>query len=145
MIFPVHRADRLSLRLLLPVGLLGCLCAIPLWAEEPPLSSNVWQSVPDQFPVPRKPWVLRDRSIALNQPVLQSLKDAAARPHPRVFVELFDGARYELDITSTISRINDSSAVRGLLKNTAHGDFFFFINGTVMAGTINVGDRKSVV
>jgi hypothetical protein len=69
------------------------------------------------------------------------LKDAAARPHPPVSIELFDGARYELDITSTISRINDSAVIRGLLTNTFHGDFIFYINGSVMAATIHVGDR----
>ena len=85
--------------------------------------------------------VLRDRAIALSPQSLQTLKDAAARPHPPVFIELFDGTRHELDITSTISRINDSAAIRGLLKNTPHGDFTFFLNGSVMAGTIHVGDR----
>jgi len=101
----------------------------------------VWQSVPDQTPAPRKPWVLRDRAIAFDLQLLSILKDAAARPHPPVSIELFDGTRYELDITSTISRINDSAVIRGLLKNTPHGDFTFFINGSVMAATIHVGDR----
>jgi hypothetical protein len=72
---------------------------------------------------------------------LQSLRDAAARPHPPISIELFDGIRHELDIVSTISRMNDSAVIRGLLKNTSHGDFIFVINGTVMAGTIHVGDR----
>lgn len=129
------------LRRLLFVGLLGCLISFPVWANEPALPSTVWQSAPDLAPVPRKPWVLRDRAIALSPQSLETLKDAAARPHPPVFIELFDGTRYELDITSTISRINDSAVIRGLLKNTPHGDFTFFINGSVMAGTIHVGDR----
>jgi hypothetical protein len=73
--------------------------------------------------------------------VLQTLKDAAARPHPPVFIELFDGARYELDITSTISRINDSAVIRGILMHSPHGDFIFYINGSVMSGTIHIGDR----
>jgi hypothetical protein len=77
----------------------------------------------------------------LNQQSLLTLRDAAARPHPPVFIELFDGARYELDITSTISRSNDSAAIRGLLKNSHQGDFTFFVNGSVMAGTIHVGER----
>jgi hypothetical protein len=77
----------------------------------------------------------------LNPQSLQTLKDAAARPHPPVFIELFDSARYELDITSTISRINDSAVIRGLLKHSPHGDFIFYINGSVMAGTIHAGDR----
>ena len=141
MAFAWHRPDRLPFRRLLLVGLLGCVFSFPVWADEPPLPSSVWQSVPDQAPAPRKPWVLRDRAIALNPQSLQTLKDAAARPHPPVFIELFDGTRYELDITSTISRINDSAVVRGLLKHTPQGDFTFFINGSVMAATIHVGDR----
>ena len=141
MIFALHRPDRLPFRRLLLAGLLACLFSHTVWADEPPLPSSVWQSVPDQAPAPRKPWVLRDRAIALSPQWLQTLKDAAARPHPPVSIDLFDGTRYELDITSTISRINDSAVVRGLLKNTPHGDFTFSINGSVMAGTIHVGDR----
>lgn len=139
--FALHKPDRLPLRRLLFVGLLGCVFSFPVGANEPAPSSTVWQSAPDLAPTPRKPWVLRDRAIALSPQSLETLKDAAARPHPPVFIELFDGTRYELDITSTISRINDSAAIRGLLKNTPHGDFTFFLNGNVMAGTIHVGDR----
>ena len=141
MAFAWHRPNRLSFRRLLLIGLLSCVCAFPVWADEPSLPSSVWQSVPDQAPAPRKPWVLRDRAIAFDPQLLSILKDAAARPHPPVSIELFDGTRYELDITSTISRINDSAVIRGLLKNTPHGDFTFSINGSVMAGTIHVGDR----
>ena len=47
-------------------------------------------------PAPRKPWVLREREIAVDQQLLQILKDATARPHPRVTVEFFDGHRHEL-------------------------------------------------
>ena len=128
-------------RLLLLAGLLACLFSHTVQADEPPLPSTVWQSAPDLAPTPRKPWVLRDRAIALSPQSLQTLKDAAARPHPPVSIELFDGIRYELDITSTVSRIDDSAVIRGLLKNSPHGDFTFFINGSVMAGTIHVGDR----
>jgi len=141
MAFAWHRPERLPFRRLLLVGLLGCLCAFPVWADEPPLPSSVWQSVPDQGPGPQKPWVLRDRAIALSPQSLQTLKDAAARPHPPIFIDLFDGTRYELDITSTISRVNDSAVIRGLLKNTPHGDFIFYLNGSVMAGTIHIGNR----
>ena len=141
MAFAWHRPDRVPFRRLLLVGLLGCVLAFPVWADEPPPPSSVWQSVPDQVPVPRKPWVLRDRAIALNPQSLLTLKDAAARPHPPVSIELFDDTRYELDITSTISRSNDSAVIRGLLKNTLHGDFTFFINGSVMAATIHIDDR----
>ena len=142
MAFALHRLKRVPYRRLLLVGLLSCVFSFPVWADEPPLPLSVWQSVPDQAPVPRKPWVLRDRAIALSPQLLQTLKDAAARPHPPVSIELFDDTRYELDITSTLSRSNDSAVVRGLLKNTPHGDFTFFINGSVMAATIHVGDRQ---
>ena len=141
MAFAWHRLNRVPFRCLLLVGLLGCVCSFPVWADELSLPSSVWQSVPDQAPAPRQPWVLRDRAIALSPQLLLTLKDAAARPHPPVFIELFDGTRYELDITSTISRINDSAVIRGLLKHTPHGDFTFIVNGSVMAGTIHVGDR----
>ncbi|MDE3048952.1 MAG: hypothetical protein KGJ48_03535 [Nitrospirota bacterium] len=130
-----------SSRLLLLAGLLACFLSHTVRADEPPPPSTVWQSAPDLAPTPQKPWVLRDRAIALSPQSLQTLKDAAARPHPPVSIELFDGIRYELDITSTVSRINDSAVIRGLLKNSPHGDFTFFINGSVMAGTIHVGDR----
>ncbi len=141
MTFAAHRPARLPFRRLLLVGLLGCVFPFPLWAETPPLPSSVWQSAPDQTPAPRMPWVLRDRAIALSPQSLQTLKDAAARPHPPISIELFDDTRYELDITSTISRSNDSAVIRGLLKQTTHGDFTFYITGSVMAGTIHVGDR----
>lgn len=141
MTFNWHRLTRLMRQRLLLAGLLGCVWFVPVWADAPPPPTTVWQSAPDHTPAPRKPWILRDRAIALSPRSIETLKDAAARPHPPVFVELFDGTRYELDITSTISRSNDSSAIRGLLKHTFHGDFTFFITGSVMAGTIHVGDR----
>ena len=141
MAFALHRLNRVPYRRLLLVGLLSCVFSFPVWADEPPLPASVWQSVPDHAPAPRKPWVLRDRAIALNPQSLQTLKDAAARPHPPIFIELFGGARYELDIMSTISRINDSAVIRGLLKNASHGDFAFFVSGSVMTGSIHVGDR----
>ena len=141
MSFAWHRPDRLIFRRLLLTGLLSCLLSSPVWGDEPPLPSTVWQNAPDHTPAPRKPWVLRDRAIALNPQSLQTLKDAAARPYPLLSIELFDHARYELDITSTVSRSNDSAAIRGLLKHTAHGEFTFFITGSVMAGTIHIGDR----
>jgi len=139
--FAWHKPDCLMLRRLLLAGLLAYLLSSPVWGDEPPLPSTVWQSAPDHTPAPQNPWVLRDRAIALSPQSLQTLKDAAARPHPPVFIELFDRTRYELDITSTISRSNDSAVIRGLLKHTAHGDFTFFINGSVMAGTIHIGDH----
>ena len=84
---------------------------------------------------------LREREIALNLQLLQILKDAAARPHPRILVELFDGARYELDVTSTVSRINDTAVIRGTLKPPARGDFTFVASGNLLIGTLQLGNR----
>ena len=72
--------------------------------------------------------MLRDREIALDLSLLQILKDAGARPHPRISVELFDGANHELDITSTISRSNDTAVIRGTFKPPSRGDFTFVVN-----------------
>ena len=117
MAFAWHRLNRLPYRRLLLVGLLGCVCAFPVWAVERPVPKSLWQTVlpppaADQPPTPRRPWVLRDQEIALNLSLLEILKDAGARPHPRITVEFFDGASHELDITSTISRSNDTAVIR---------------------------------
>jgi hypothetical protein len=85
--------------------------------------------------------VLRDREIVLDLSLLQILKDAGARPHPRFTIELFDGASHELDITSTVSRINDSAVVRGTFKPPSRGDFTFVVNGSLLVGTMQLGDR----
>jgi len=114
MTFTLHRLNRVPYRHLLLVGLLGCLCSFPVWADERQTPKSLWQTVltppaADQQLTPRRPWVLLDREIALDLPLLQVLKDAGARPHPRITIELFDGANHELDITSTISRSNSLS------------------------------------
>jgi hypothetical protein len=85
--------------------------------------------------------VLREREIALDLPLLQVLKDAGSRPHPRITIELFDGVNPELDIASTISRINDTAVIRGILKPPSKGDFTFVVNGNVLVGTVQAGDR----
>ena len=141
-----HRPDRLPFQRLLLVGLLGCLVSFPVWANERPTPKSLWQTVltpsaADQPATPRRPWVLRDREIALNPPLLQVLKDAGARPHPRIAIELFDGASHELDITSTISRSNDTATIRGTFKPPSRGDFTFVVNGLLLVGTIQLGDR----
>jgi hypothetical protein len=144
--FAWHRSDRLPFRRLLLVGLLGCVFSFPVWADERPTPKSLWQTVltppaADQPPTPRRPWVLRDREIALDLPLLQVLKDAGARPHPRITVELFDGANHELDITSTVSRINDTAIIRGTFKPPSRGDFTFVVNGNLLVGTMQLGDR----
>ena len=116
------------------------------WADERPAPKSLWQTVlsppaTDQAPMPRRPWVLRDREIALDLPLFQVVKDAGARPHPRITVELFDGTSHELDITSTVSRSNDTAVIRGILKPPSRGDFTFVASGNLLVGAIQLGDR----
>lgn len=85
--------------------------------------------------------MLRDREIALDLALLHILKDAGARPLPKITVELFDNANPELDISSTVSRINDTSVVRGTFKPPVQGDFTFVITGNLLIGTIQIGNR----
>ncbi len=146
MAFAWHRLNRLLYRRLLLIGLLGCVCSFPVWANERPTPKSLWQTVltppaVDQPPMPRRPWVLRDREITLDLPLLQILKDAGARPHPKFTIELFDGANHELDITSTVSRSNDTAVIRGTFKPPSRGDFTFVVNGSLLVGTMQLGDR----
>jgi hypothetical protein len=145
MAFARRRSYCLLYRRLLLVGILSCAFSVPVWAEEYPAPKSLWQTVLTspayQPPTPRRLWVLRDREIALDIPLLQVLKDAGARPHPRVTVELFDGVRHELDITSTISRSNDTATIRGTFKPPSRGDFIFVANTVLLIGTMQVGDR----
>jgi hypothetical protein len=116
--------------------------AFPADLSEP---MSLWQGAPppvqEQPPVQRKPWVLRERDIVLDVQLLQVLKDATARPHPRITVEFFDGARHELDITSTVSRINDTAIIRGTFKPPSRGDFTFVASGNLLVGSMQLGDR----
>jgi len=144
--FVLHRLKHVSYGCLLLAGLLSCVCAFPVWADERPAPKSLWQTVlppptTNQRPTPRKPWVLREREIALDLPLLQVLKDAGARPHPRVTIELFDGASHELDLTSTVSRSNDSATIRGTFKPPSRGDFIFVVNGNLLVGTMQLSDR----
>ena len=116
------------------------------WADERQASMSLWQTVvpppaADQPPTVQRPWVLRDREIALDIPLFQILKDAGARPHPRITVELFNGATPELDITSTVSRSNDTAVIRGTFKPPSRGDFTFVASGNLLVGTMQLGDR----
>ncbi|MBK9307809.1 MAG: hypothetical protein IPM58_12140 [Nitrospira sp.] len=114
-------------------------------AEEHSEPKRLWQTVltpqSNQSPVPRKPWMIRDREVALDLPLLQLLKDAGARPLPRITVELFDKANPELEVSSPASRINDTSVIRGVFKPPVEGDFTFVITGNLLIGTIQIGDR----
>lgn len=91
--------------------------------------------------MPPRPWVLRERGILLDLPLLHVLKDAGARPLPRITVELFDKPDPELDVTSTVSRINDTAVIRGTFKPPSVGDFTFVVIGNLLTGTIQMGDR----
>ncbi|OQW31326.1 MAG: hypothetical protein A4E19_20360 [Nitrospira sp. SG-bin1] len=116
------------------------------WADERPAPKSLWQTVTalpptDQPSIPRKPWVIREREIVLDLPLLHLLKDAGARPLPRITVELFEKANPELDVASTVSRISDTSVIRGTFKPPIQGDFTFVITGNLLIGTIQIGDR----
>ncbi|NWF71561.1 MAG: hypothetical protein HXY51_00750 [Nitrospirae bacterium] len=131
---------------MLLAGMLGATFCQIAWADDRPSPKSLWQTVlpppaTAQLPTPRRPWVLRDREIALDFPLFQILKDAGARPHPRITVELFDGANHELDITSTVSRSNDTAVIRGILKPPSRGDFTFVASGNILIGTLQLGDR----
>ena len=126
--------------------MLGATFCPIAWGDDRPSPKSLWQTVlpppaADQLPTPRRPWVLRDREIALDLQLFQVLKDAGARPHPRITVELFDGANHELDITSTVSRSNDTAVIRGILKPPSRGDFTFVASGNILIGTMQLGDR----
>jgi hypothetical protein len=128
-------------------AVLGGVCSQISWADERPTPKSLWQTAlpppatADQPATIRKPWVLRDRKIALDLPLLIVLKDAGARPHPRITIELFDGANHELYITSTVSRSNDSAIIRGTFKPPSKGSFTFVVNGNVLVGTMQLGNR----
>jgi hypothetical protein len=113
-------------------------------SAEPTEPIDLWQLVPlplEQSPVQRRPWVLRERDIDVNLQVLQILKDPAARPHPAVVVELFDGNHHEMDITSTVSRINGTTIIRGSFKSPSRGDFTFVATGALLVGSLQLGNR----
>lgn len=128
------------------ITILVLLVTQPAWAGEHPAPRGLWHIVQAPLPLsqplePKKSWVLRDREIALDLQLLHLLKDAGARPLPRMTVELFDRATVELDVISTVSRINDTAIARGTLKPPARGDFTFAITGNLLIGTIHMGDR----
>ena len=131
---------------ILLAAVLGSVFGQVAWADERPTPKSLWHTVltpptADQPPTPRKPWVLRDREIALDLPLLHVLKDAGARPHPRITIILFDRANHELDVMSTVSRSNDTAIIRGTFKPPSKGDFTFVISGNLLIGTIQMGDR----
>jgi hypothetical protein len=147
---PVNTRSALVIRLICLIvfisGTLSALTNHPANAGDRPEPMSLWQAAtpppaPEQPPASRKPWVIQEREIALDLQLLQTLKDAAARPHPRIVVDLFDGPRHELDITSTVSRINDTAVIRGSFKPPSQGDFTFVASGNLLIGTMQLGNR----
>jgi hypothetical protein len=137
----VHR-----FRHILVATMLGGLFVQIVWADERPAPRSLWQTVTalpftGQPTMPRMPWVLREREIVLDLPLLRVLKDAGARPLPRITVELFDKTDPELDVTSTVSRINDTAVIRGIFKPPLEGDFTFVVSGNLLIGTIQMAGR----
>ena len=144
---PARTRIRSRVVLFLLIGWIFCLGNPEQQAAvgtEPPEPRNLWllaRRQPDPAPALRKPWVLREREIMLDVPLLQILKDPAARPHPRVTVELFEGNRHELDITSTVSRINDTAVIRGTFKPPSQGEFTLVASGSLLIGSFQMGSR----
>jgi hypothetical protein len=115
-------------------------------ADELSGPKSLWHTVLNPPPItqpqtPKKPWILHDREIALDLSLLKVLKDAGARPLPRITIELFDNTNPELDVSSTVSRINDTAVIRGTFKPPVQGDFTFVITGNLLVGTIQIGPR----
>lgn len=126
--------------------LVGSMIGQMAWAGEPPEPKSLWHTILNPPPItqpqtPKKPWMLRDREIELDLSLLKVLKDAGARPLPMITVELFDNANPELDVSSTVSRINDTAVIRGTFKPPVQGDFTFVITGNLLVGTIQIGPR----
>ena len=137
---------RLSVLCFFLIGSLTCSLVGHPAADEPRTAASLWHPVPapvvpEQFSVSHKPWVLREEAIAFDIQLVQILKDAGARPHPSIAVDLFDDLRGEIQVMSTVSRINDSAVVRGRLQTPTPGDFTMIINGTIVAGTFQVGPK----
>ena len=144
-------APRMILKHLLHQVLMLAVFLLPILVDssfggEPPSAPLLWRTAPpvnpsDQ-PLPqKKPTILREREIVFDELLVKVLKDAAARPHPPVAVELFDAGRYELDIVSTLARSNDTSFVRGQFKPPGQGDFSLVINGASVTGTFQSSQR----
>jgi len=135
-----------------PRGFVLAFCVLlPLvvrtaWGTDNANLPLLWRDVSPQTaqgqPLPaKKPWVIREREIAFDPQLLALLKNAAARPHPPIAIDLFQGRTYELDVTSTVSRLSDLSSVRGTLKNTTKTTWALVISGSVVNGSLQVGER----
>lgn len=140
----VH-AHGLRRALILTVCLFLLLATGSFGAEPSPIPL-LWRTAPatnpsNQLLAPKTPSILRERDIAFDELLVKTLKDAAARPLPPIAVELFDTGRYELDVISTLARINDTSFIRGQLKPSDSGEFSLVLNGATVTGTLQLGRR----
>ena len=134
------------IRLLCLFGLLLGLLSHTASAEPARESLRLWHTapvpaLPEPFSSAKKPWIIREQPIAFDAHTIEILKDAGARPSPSIVVDLFEKIHAEIEITSTVSRINDSATIRGLLKPPTKGDFTLIINGNVVVGTFQIGHR----
>lgn len=116
------------------------------FGAEPSPAPLLWRTVTtvspsDQPSLQKKSAILREREIAFDELLVKILKDAAARPLQPIAVELFDAGRYELDVVSTLARINDTSFIRGQLKPSDSGEFSLVLNGATVTGTLQLGRR----
>ena len=117
-----------------------------LFGAEPSPTPLLWRTTPavspsDQSLPPKKPSILREREILFDELLVKTLKDAAARPLSPIAVELFDAGRYELEVISTLARINDTSFIRGQLKPQDSSEFSLVLNGATVTGTVQLGRR----
>jgi len=144
-------APRMILKHLLRQVLMIAVCLLPILVDssfggEPPSAPLLWRTAPPVNPSgqplpPKKPSILREREILFDELLVKTLKDAAARPLSPIAVELFDAGRYELDVISTLARINDTSFIRGQLKPQDSGEFSLVLNGATVTGTIHLRQR----
>ena len=139
---PAHRV----VRRLIPAICLLLVLSSGAHGGDPARTVPLWRAAPvpaaiDQPTLPKKSWLLREQEIALDSTLVQILKDATARPLPPIVVEFPDAGRFELDVLSTLSRINDTSIVRGQLKPPGRSDFTIVITGTTVAATFPLSHR----
>lgn len=131
------------------IAVLGCVFGLanaPALGAEEDRSPLLWHEVSpppgqDQVLPTKKLWMIRDREIAFDPQLLAVLKNASARPHPPILIELFQGRLYELDVTTTVSRLSDLATLKGTLKNTARSTWSMVINGNLVSGTFQIADH----
>src|SRR5690242_1206907 len=132
-------------RPILLAAVLGGLFIQIAWADERPGPRRLWQTVmalppTGQPSMPRKSWALREREIVLDLPLLRVLKDAGARPLPRITVAPFDPPDPELAAISAVYRISAAAVVRRAFKLLSVGAFPFIVRGSLLPENIHMGN-----